>query len=62
VTYVGYDDDRIAVKLPKLAWLFRNIIHKRIDVHVSTSGLLFILDKETLKYNKINHIALNSDL
>ena len=29
VTYVGYDDDRIAVKLPKLAWLFRNIIHKR---------------------------------
>jgi hypothetical protein len=34
ITFVDYDDDRIAVKVPKLAYLFRNIIHKRIKVHV----------------------------
>jgi hypothetical protein len=34
ITFVDYDDERIAVQLPKLAWLFRYIIHKIIDIHV----------------------------
>jgi hypothetical protein len=34
ITFVDYDDERIAVKVPNLAWIFRNIIHKRIKVHV----------------------------
>jgi hypothetical protein len=37
INFVDYDDERIAVQLPKLAWLFRYIIHKRIQVHVYTS-------------------------
>ena len=36
MTFVDYDDESITVKLPKLAWLFQNKIHKRIEVHVST--------------------------
>jgi len=62
MTFVDYDDGSITVKLPKLAWLFQNIIHKRIDVNVSTSRLFFISSTDTVKYNKINHLPLNSDL
>ena len=53
MTFVDYDDESIAVKLPKLVWLFQNIIHKRIEVHVSTSLSIFVSCTETVKYNKI---------
>jgi hypothetical protein len=45
ITFVDYDDERVAVKLPKLSWLFRNIIHKRIEVHVYTTCFFFISSK-----------------
>jgi hypothetical protein len=62
ITFVDYDDERIAVKLPKLAWLFRYIIHKRIDVHVDTSSSFFISGTENVKCIKFNHLPLNSHL
>jgi len=42
MTFVDYNDERIAVKLPELSWLFRNIIQKRIDDHLCTRRLFFI--------------------
>jgi hypothetical protein len=61
ITFVDYDDERLAVNLPKLGWLFRYIIHKRIQVHIDTSSCFFISGTKTVNYIKIHHLPLNSD-
>jgi len=59
---VNYKDERLAVKLPKMVWLFRNIINNSIEVHDSTSGFFFTSYTENVKYNETDHLPLNSDL
>jgi hypothetical protein len=61
ITFVDYDYERIVVNLPKLAWFFRYIIHKRIQVYIDTSSCFFISGIKTVNYIKIRHLLLNSD-
>ena len=56
MTFVDYDDESITVKLPWLAWLCRNIIHKRIEFHVSTSLLFFISSRKPSNIIKLTII------